>query len=634
MSIVAAEGITVARGTLEIVRGATFHVDAGDRIGLVGPNGGGKTTLLEVLTGNIEPLSGTIRRRGGLRIACLRQEPPPVEGGTLRGVMLGVFDDLVAMERRLEAAGAAVADGDPAALRRYDALQHDFAARGGYDFRRRVEEVLTGLGFAPATWDRPVENLSGGQRRRGRLAAALLGAPDLLLLDEPTNHLDLDAIAWLEGWLASFGGAVVAVSHDRHFLDAATGKTWDIAGRRLDVYRGGYHASLPKKKARMTERLQRWQSQQAHIARTRAFIDRNIAGQRTKEAKGRQKRLERFIRDEGVARPEIPGEIHVRFKPASASGETVIEARGLSAGYDAAAPVLAVDSLRLLKGRTVAVIGPNGAGKTTLLRVLLGDLSPLDGEVTRGPKVRAGRLSQLREELDPAATALEVVRRQTGCGRQEARDALGAVLISGDDAERPLGTLSGGQRSRVVLARLAAARPNLLALDEPTNHLDIASIEILQEALEQYAGTVLMVTHDRCLVEAAATDAWVVDGGTVACVGGGWEGYLAWKARRGGAGGGETAPAAGAVSEKDRDYRRARQEANRLKKLRRRAGELEERIGELEKRLASLQEEISAAGEAGDVDRVTARGEEYRRVEEDLRAAMDEWERIGEETGL
>ncbi len=641
MSLIIAENLTHAYGAVEVLRNVSFRLAGADRVGMVGPNGQGKTTLLRIIGGLLEPVSGQVHRRRGLEVGYLPQDPPALGQTTVHDAMGEVFADLRRLEQRLEELAASMGD-DPARHDRYAAAQHEFETRGGYDYPRRIEQVLDGLGFPRDLWDRPLAQLSGGQRTRAYLATLLLKDPDVLMLDEPTNHLDLDCVEWLEGWLRSFRGALVVVSHDRYFLDSVTTDTWEMAFATLETYRGPYHEYLPKRTQRYAERLAQWQSQQDHIARTREFIDRNIAGQRTKEAQGRRTRLERFIRDEAIPKPQVPPEIHLSIPAGPRTGDMVMRASELAIGYDEDAPLLTAERLDVQRGDRIAIVGGNGVGKTTLIRTLLGDLAPLGGAVDYGAKVRPGYVSQTHEEIDPATTALDAVRSAAdGCSPEWARSILGSLLLSGDDAYKKISELSGGQRSRVVMGRLTVIGPNLLVMDEPTNHLDIASAETMQEVLQTFDGTVIFVSHDRYLVQAVATHIWAIEAGQIRTILGGWEAYLQWRsaareqaaaesprALRPGSG---QAAATGDKAARVANYRQARKQANLVQRLQRRHTELEDQIDAAECELAELNEAISLAGEAGDMAKIEDLGARYQKTDEHLKALWDEWEHVGEQ---
>jgi ATP-binding cassette subfamily F protein 3 len=633
MSLIVGTGVGKSYGAEEVLRGAHFRVAAGERIGLVGPNGEGKTTLLRLLAGLEEPTAGRIDRAAAVRIGYLPQEPPAPADTTLWQSMLGVLADVRGMEAQLaELAGGLHDDPDGQRLRRYGELQHRFEAAGGYDYETRIRTVLTGLGFQPAEHDRPLGQLSGGQRTRALLGRLLLEEPNVLLLDEPTSHLDLEALEWLERYLAGYRQALVVVSHDRYFLDKATERTWEVSFAHLETYRGSYTAYVAKREERFGQRLRRWQAQQEHVARTEEFIRRNLAGQRTKEAQGRRKRLERFLATEAIARPRRHERIRLEIAPLQRSGEVVLRASDLSIGYDPGAALMEIGELEVRRGQRVAVAGPNGVGKTTLLRTLLGELAPLDGRVQLGANVTTGYLPQTHDRLPGDATVLAAVQEVDATLTVErVRTLLGGFLFRGDDVFKRIDQLSGGQRSRIVLARLALMRPNVLLLDEPTNHLDLPSREIVQDMLEGFGGTVIFVSHDRYLVQAVATHVWALEDKLLHPIVGGWEPYDRWRAEhRGGL---------AATSPPKARRRRGRREANEAarrrerqrQRLQRRQEALEEAIAEVERRREELMAACSEAGEAGDLGRLRRLGEQYEQADADWKRLWNEYVELSEQ---
>jgi ATP-binding cassette subfamily F protein 3 len=463
------------------------------------------------------------------------------------------------------------------------------------------------------------------------LARLLVEQPDLLLLDEPTNHLDLDAVEWLEKYLQGYPNAALIVSHDRYFLDRVTETTWEVAFGSLESYSGGYSEYLKKREQRFDERMKRYQAQQEYIAKTEEFIRRNLSGQRTKEAQGRRTRLERFIKTEAMARPRRHETINIHLQPETRSGDLVLRATGLQAGYQPDTPIVSAERLELRRGRKLAVVGGNGTGKTTLLRTLLGQLTPLAGQMELGANVTCGYLSQTHENLQSQSTVLEAMTGATGLKPQEARSLLGSFHLSGDDALKKVSELSGGQRSRVILAQLSALRANLLMLDEPTNHLDLPSREVLQEALLNYRGTVIFVSHDRYLVQAVASDLWAVEDGRVHRIHGQWEQYLRWRSDHR-AGQASTSPErARKQHTRKEDRRQQRRQQKERRRAERQMEKLEADIEQIENRVAELSDEISRAGQAGDLDAVHRLGEEFEKVQSALTESMDAWSRLGEQ---
>ncbi len=623
MSIVTGNNVGRSYGDFDVFKNLRFSIEHGDRIGLVGPNGEGKTTLLRLLAAVDEPTVGRIDYKSGLRLGYLPQDPPVLPGKNLWQAMLDVFADVRRMESELEALSAHLDDEET--LKQYSALQAEFERLDGYTYETRIRTVLTGLGFAEDEYDQPLEQLSGGQKTRSLLARLLLDAPDLLLLDEPTNHLDVYAVEWLESFLQTFGGALVVVSHDRYFLDATTDRTWEMAFGVLEAYRGNYSHYVRQREERYDFRLKQFNEQREFIEKTEDFIRRHIAGQRTKEAQGRRTRLQRFLRDEAIEKPQRADHIRVRLNPPKRSGDIVLSFADVGIGYDEL--LVNVPDMELRRGMRVAIVGPNGAGKTTLVRSILGELPVVGGAIKHGANVELGYLSQAHDYFDPLQDVLSAVRQvKPQVPAEQVRSLLGSFLFRGDDAFKLIDELSGGQRSRVALARLAMLEVNVLVLDEPTNHLDIASQEVLEDVLRHFDGTFLLVSHDRYLVEALATHVWAIEDGALHVLEGGWQAYVDWRSAR-------QEAAVLAIGERRQDQREAQREARRERKQREkmevRQGEVEEEIAALEEQMAELSERIGRAGEKQDVDQVQQLGVEYAALEAASQALWNEWETLG-----
>jgi len=637
MSLISASGVGRYYGAQDVLKGLAFSVEHGDRIGLVGANGEGKTTLLRLLAGLDIPTSGTIHRKQSLKLGYLPQDPVDETSDTpLWEYALTASDDLRQLEARLAAMARHLED--PRAkgedLERYSVLQAEFERRDGYTYEHRTRTVLHGLGFTSAQYEQPLSQLSGGQHTRALLAHMLLEDADLLLLDEPTNYLDLAAVEWLEAWLHEFSGALVVVSHDRYFLDAVAERIWEIAFGGLETFRGNYTAYVPQRQERYEGRLKEWQAQQEHIAKTEDYIRRYIYGQRTKEAQGRRTRLQRMLKNEAVEKPREHGRMHLRLAPAERSGDIALRVRDLVAGYSSGSPVLQIPELEVRRGQRLAVVGANGAGKTTLVRCILGELAPLAGEIRPGAKIEIGYLPQGHDYLEGSLTVLETVQQtRPELKPGELRSFLGSFLFSDDDVFKLIDQLSGGERSRVALARLVLTGANLLVLDEPTNHLDIASQEVLEAVLDEFDGTLILVSHDRYLIQALAQQVWQVMDGTVHCFPGNWEEFCARQQ--------EAPPPASADEDEDavgrRRTRQEEREEQREKRRQRKAveqaqqrhQEVEETIGELETRMQSLSEDIGRAGEDKDVERVHRLVQAYQELEKKLKALWTEWEELG-----
>lgn len=622
MSIVTGENVGRSYGDFDVFKNLTFSIEHGDRIGLVGPNGEGKTTLLRLLAAVDEPTVGRVHYMSGLRLGYLPQDPPVEHGITLWNSMLEVFSEVREMERRLNALSEKLDDEE--VLKQYSALQAEFERREGYTYETRIRTVLTGLGFSEEDYGQALDQLSGGQKTRSMLARLLLDAPDLLLLDEPTNHLDVYAVEWLESFLQTFKGALVVVSHDRYFLDATTSRTWEMAFGVLETYRGNYSHYVRQREERYAFRLKQWNEQREFIEKTEDFIRRHIAGQRTKEAQGRRTRLQRFLRDEAIEKPQRADHIRVRLNPPKRSGDIVLSFSDVVVGYDE--PILRVPDMELRRGMRVAIVGPNGAGKTTLVRSVLDELPTLEGEVKNGANVELGYLSQAHDYFDPLQDVLSAVRQvKPQMPAEQVRSLLGSFLFRGDDVFKAIDELSGGQRSRVALARLAMLEVNVLVLDEPTNHLDISSQEVLQDVLDHFDGTFLLVSHDRYLVQALATHIWAIEDGQLHVLEGSWQAYVDWRSARQEA----VADAAGARRQDQREAQRAaRRERKQREKMQVRQRDVEEEIAGLEEQMEALSQRISAAGEAQDVDQIQALGAEYEALEANSQVLWSDWETL------
>jgi ATP-binding cassette subfamily F protein 3 len=637
-------------GVHDVFADISFSVPREAKIALIGPNGSGKTTLLRLMAGHEVPTRGTIHRarkaHGDKRppIAYLPQQATRFfdDERTLWASMLDVFAHLLERSAQLKRLEAAMADPSTRdeALQKYGPTLEAFERAGGYAYEHRIERVLAGLGFAPEDYVRPMGQLSGGQKTRALLARLLLEDPNLLLLDEPTNHLDLAGVEWLEDYLASWKGALVVVAHDRAFLDATVDRVWELAWGRLEQYRGGYSDYVSQRAERRARQRFLYEQQQETIAKTEEFIRRNIAGQRSKEAKGRQKRLERLER---IERPREYQPISFSLGEASRSGDLVFGLYDLAVGYgspcppDAAhapRPLFEVEKLELRRGQRVALLGPNGSGKTTLLRTILGQVLPLEGRVRIGASVELGYFAQGHTNLDPEKTVLDTVVDAGRLRISEARKLLGRYGFSGDAVFKSVAALSGGEQARVALATLVLQGANVLMLDEPTNHLDIPTQEVLEEVLMAFNGTVLMVSHDRYLIRRLASSVWAIEDGELRAFRG-YEAYREWEerhhrkqtsaARRTKRKRAETNDA---LARRRQQERRRAAQRDKVWRAERQA-ELEERIHDLEARQADLEPQLAAASEAQDVARVRELGAEYGAIEQELGAALAEWAQLG-----
>jgi ATP-binding cassette subfamily F protein 3 len=508
-----------------LFRGVSFKLERRERLTLSGRNGSGKTTLLRMLAGETSIDEGQLVFEKGARVALHDQRPPREQDVSLRDYVLGGCADLVATEAELARLEHAMADGatDTGTLDLYARAQARLEHAGGYNWREQATAVVRGLGFADGDLDRPLHTFSGGELTRGSLARALSGDPALLLLDEPTNHLDVASLEWLEQRLTSIDAAVVLVAHDRWFLEAVGTAVLELEGGRSRFFAGPWHAWRKEKAARELALGRAIERQEAEIARLERFVTRFRAGTRARQAQSRAKKLDKTKR---ISRDPVDGKsLGFSFAAPQRSGRVVLELEkaSLRAGQK---ELLHDAELWLERGEHVSLVGPNGAGKTTLIDTLAGRRELEKGKLRRGHNAEIGYLSQHAEELGSSGTVLEACQRATGLTPNKTRALLGRFLFSGEEAEKPLAGLSGGERRRLSLAILVQSSANLLILDEPTNHLDVESREALEDALRSFSGTVLLVSHDRALLDAVGTRTVAIEDGTLHSYAGGWAEYV------------------------------------------------------------------------------------------------------------
>ena len=533
MALLSVANLVFSFGDRTLLDGVNLTVSAGEHVGLVGRNGCGKSTLLKLIAGleRHKPDAGQIQLARGSSAGYLQQDHHFDPAKTLREEAGSAFAELAELHRQLDATAEAMGSADDGAmeklLKRYERLEHQMQAAGGYAVDHKIDETLHGLGLSDAAFGVRCGDLSGGQKGRLALAKLLLSEPDILLLDEPTNHLDIAGREWLEGFLRSYTGGVVLISHDRWLLDRVVSKIYELEAGQMVEYPGNYEKFRTLRAERLADQRRAFDKQQTKIKHEQSFIDRYRAGQRSKQAQGREKRLERYIRDESLAPPAELDTMKLSLEPKARSGDRVVVAEDLAVRYEART-LFDSFALTLQRGERIGVIGPNGAGKSTLIRCLLGEQAPTAGQSKLGSQVDVGWYRQTHEHLDMGQSIVEYLRQFVPSGtEQEARDLAGAFLFSGHDPEKPLGSLSGGERSRAVLAGLMTCGHNLLVLDEPTNHLDIPSAERLEEALRRYnaaqkkytttssgggEGTLILITHDRMLLEHLVDQLIVFDG--------------------------------------------------------------------------------------------------------------------------
>ncbi len=639
MSLLAVENLTKSFGAELIFSGVSFRVDASDRIGLVGPNGAGKSTLLDIIAGRQEADEGALTGAGALRIGYLTQMAGFVPTRTLREEMLQVFAEVRAWEDELHALAARMespesfenAEAYERLLDRYAELQERFEHADGYTIEARVNQVLDGLGFTKEQQALPATSLSGGQQTRAALGKLLLQEPDLLLLDEPTNHLDLAALEWLEEYLSGWKGAIIVVAHDRYFLDKVVTRVLELAFGRIEEYPGNYTRYVQLRAERLERRRKEYEEQQEYIARTEEFIRRYKAGQRSKEARGRQTLLNRLER---LERPQDFHAMRFRLGKQIESGQVVLTTQKLAVGYPAngvasgPARLLNVPDMEVQRGERIGMLGPNGSGKTTLLRTIIGQFAPLEGRVALGHNVLVGYYAQTHDDLNPNNTVLDEIRLATPFSEESARTFLGRFLFSGDDVYKPISALSGGERSRLALAKLTLLGANFLVLDEPTNHLDLPARQALEAVLAEYDGTLLFVSHDRYFIDALASRVWLIQDGMFIDHPGNYSDYR----RRHAA----VARAAVPMQRQEPETResqtraRKRQTAPNGNPSARQISQVEAEISAAEQRVAALETELAAASLEANVERITALAGDYEREKARVEALYEEWAALSE----
>jgi ATP-binding cassette subfamily F protein 3 len=665
MSLISATDLAKSYGPNDIFSRISLSVPRGARFAIVGPNGIGKTTLLRILLGMEEPSAGSVQQAHNLKLGYLPQEAGLTGTHTLWEACLETVADLRAQEdelRRLETAMSDPGQADEL-LARYGQLQEAFERRGGYIYETRMRQILTGLGFVETDLNRPIPQLSGGQRTRALLARLLLSDPDLLILDEPTNHLDISAVEWLENYLSQWDGAALIVSHDRYFLDKVVDHIGEMSHTGMETYRGNYTAYVLKRQQRWEMRQQIFEAEKERLAKEIDYIKRNISGQRTQQAKGKLRRVSREIQaieslgfeavqgrswlqvssqaetsehpmgvEEAERRMKAlrgpvnrPPRLNLHLKASSRSGDLVLRTRDLAIGYpDEGRPLFRAPDLLLKRGECAAVIGPNGAGKTTFLKTLLGQIPPLEGEVILGASLHIGYFAQAHEGLHPERTLVEEIDSiAPHMLVAEVRDYLARFLFTGEEVFKKVSTLSGGERGRLALAKLSLTQANLLLLDEPTNHLDILSQEILQEVLDEYQGTILLVSHDRYLIDALGTQIWEIEPNqsSLQTFEGTYSQYRAYLEAL-------KAESEALVNEttnfqKPRPSSISPEERHRRLRLK----EVEAQITTLEEQLTLLSRKLE--NPPPDPLKVQRLGQDYVRVQGELDLLIEEWEQLG-----
>ena len=606
-----------------VLDGLSFQIEAGERVGILGPNGCGKTTLFRILTGALDYDEGQVSIAPGKRIGLISQLPVCPEGWTAEDVLQDAFRHVDAIRERMEELTLRMEqDASPALLREYDRLAADFERLGGYETDFAINRVANGLQIGPDMRAQSFESLSGGEKTRLNLARLILEDTEILLLDEPTNHLDLRATEWLEDYLLQFKGTVLAISHDRYFLDVVAQRCIELIDGKAEFYSGNYSFFLEERQRRFEEKRKQYEKDQAKIEQlTRAAEQMHLwafmgKDKLHKRAFSMEKRIEKLSHSE---KPKEQRKLSVRFKERSFSGDEVIIADSLKKGFGDR--VLFSDLSFLVEGQErIAIIGDNGSGKSTLVKLITGEEAPDAGFLALGPAVRSACLPQLVRFEDDSRTAYDTMLWECRCSPQEARDRLAAFGFRGEDVFKQVCTLSGGERSRLKLCMLMGSDINLLILDEPTNHLDIISREWMEDALSDYGETLLFVSHDRYFIEKFATRIWAFDNGALTDYRGGYADYVAWKQRQ----------AVYASAEKKNAGKEIRkpQVRSRGASPEKQMQRIEKEIARIEAQLAALEEECSRY--ATDYQKLMELEEQKEALNAELMEQYERWEALSD----
>ncbi len=628
--------VGAAHGLRVLLSDVSLQIVAGRRIGLVGPNGAGKTTLLHMIAGERAADEGEVNRAKGTRVGYLRQDVAETRGRSVLDEVLGAADEVQALERRLRELeariGADDADGD-ALLEEYGEVQERYEQLGGYELESRAKKVLAGLGFAEDQMQRDVGTFSGGWMMRIALARLLLSAPDVLLLDEPTNHLDLESVEWLETFLASYEGAVLIVSHDRDFLNATCNRIAELDGGSITEYVGDYASFVEQRELRLEQLRAASRNQQRKISQEERFIER--FRYKASKASQVQSRIKKLERTERIEEPDDRRKtMSFRFPEPPRSGRDVVHLEGVAKHYGDHTVYEGLD-LVLERGQKIVLVGPNGAGKSTLLKLIAGAVEADGGELRYGHNVRLAYYTQhALDQLDPSKTALDEVAATVETSKVNPRGVLGAFLFSGEDAEKSVSVLSGGEKARLALAKLMADPANLLCMDEPTNHLDVASRDIVEDALVSFPGTVVLITHDRHLIRSVADTIIEVRDGRATVHPGDYESYLYRAAKAAGSApavADASRPAAGG-SEKRVEAESRNRRHRETKELRKRLERVTDELGRAEGEIAELNATLADPTVYENPERVKELLARHSHLKDRSSELMGEWETL--ETAL
>ncbi|BDR60806.1 ABC-F family ATP-binding cassette domain-containing protein [Lactobacillus xylocopicola] len=616
-------------GANTLFQHVNFSIADQARIGLVGPNGVGKTTLLKIMTGEEEASRGEFTVNKAVEVGYLAQENGLAEDKTIWDELVEVFAALIKMEQQLHALQAEITaqPHNPELLKQYDQLQFDFEQKGGYTYQADIKSILNGFNFPEATWSKVIANLSGGEKTRLAFVKLLLRKPPLLLLDEPTNYLDLDTLDWLEGYLKNYPGAILVVSHDQYFLDHLATQIFELQFGQLTVFKGNYTNYVQERELRDHQQEEAFEKQQEKIKKDEEFIQKNIVrAKTTKRAQSRRKQLEKLKR---INPPKHKTKVRMTFKADRPSGKEVLILRNLAIGYPTKTMVEDI-SLQINQGDRVAVIGANGIGKSTLLKTIMRELQAKAGSIKYGAALDTGYYDQELQLLDPSQTVLNTIwDRHKTMPERDVRSILASFLFTAKDIDKTVSQLSGGQKARLTLTVLALEHNNFLLMDEPTNHLDLEAKEVLEQALQDFDGTLLFVSHDRYFINQLANKIVEVKDGQAQLYNGNYNYYLAEKAKQDN----QSAAVVAATSSSQIDdkptklsYQEQKQRDSQQRKLQRQVEEVEDRIDQLEHQQEELQTQMADPEIATNFDRLGPLQDQLTAIEKDLAQANSAWE--------
>ena len=619
-------------GEQEVLKGVSLAVQEKERVGLVGLNGSGKTTLLRCMTGELQPDAGEVMISSALSLGCLEQMPDSQPGMTAWDAVMESFADLIDKRRQMRELenkmGQAESELDKL-MEQYARITEEYEQDNGYACENMARRILIGLGFDSDEFQQPLATFSGGQKTRLNLGRLLALAPDILLLDEPTNHLDMGSVEWLEDFIKGYAGTVLVVSHDRMFLDRVATHIAEIRGGELKAYAGNYSAYLHKRAVEDLAEQRAYEKQQVHIQQTEDYIRRFKAGIKSKQARGRQSQLDRLERMEGPINERHLRRLQININ--QESGNDVLTIAGLNKSYQESL-LLKNISFKIKKGDKIALIGPNGCGKTTLLKIISGQIPADQGEIRLGSRVEIACFSQEHEDLNLHHTVLDEIVSNFDLTLQEARTALGGMLFREDEVFKMVGDLSGGELGRLAFLKVILSRANFLLLDEPTNHLDIASCQVVERMLADFAGTVLVVSHDRYFIDQVADQVLDIEDGRAEYYRGNYSYYYEKKQEK------EKNLLAEQRETKEKVIRpdlQLREEEKERKRIRRRLNQeidaIEASIMEIEQRKAELESLLSDTSTYNDEEKARNLNTEYRQIEQSLRSGYEQWEYLHEE---